>query len=164
VLPAFPSGSGPGRLVHPTLGTYDYLQPPDEWVNLTGDVIIPPTWSDSLTLTGDSNSLWAGNIRDVTVEERWLAAGGLAMYTAQLAMFLSMFQTPVDPATGAVLWYPNYATTLGYKVAILDCSVAGSGGGGGRSVSGGVSLDVFSKGGFVTGAVSLTMKILGRYP
>jgi hypothetical protein len=74
ILPVIASGTGRGRLVHPTLGTYDYEQMPDEWVNVDGDVLIAPIWSSVRTLDGDANTLWQGDIRDVEVEEHWTFA------------------------------------------------------------------------------------------
>jgi hypothetical protein len=42
VLPAVGAPNGRGRLVHPSLGTYDYVRGPDEWTNIDGDAIIAP--------------------------------------------------------------------------------------------------------------------------
>jgi hypothetical protein len=157
IAPALGYGAGGnGRLIHPTLGTYDYQLAPTEWVNLIGDVIISPIWSNNLTLSGATNALWAGNIKDVLAEEHWNADGGLALPTAQLAMLLAMFQSPPDPATAWVLWYPNYATALGYKVLLEDLTVQGASG------RGKVSLDSFSLAGNVSGAVALSLRIIGR--
>src|SRR5574340_1052249 len=41
VLPLAGTNQGPGRLVHPTFGAYDYERPPDEWMNMDGDALIP---------------------------------------------------------------------------------------------------------------------------
>lgn len=153
VLPALPGGSGKGRLVHPTLGAYDYDLEPSEWTNVLGDVIIAPIWSSNLTLGGASNTVWQGTIKDVLVEERWTAQGGLAMRASQLAMLLSIWQNPPDPATSWVAWYPNYVTTQGFKVVITDLSVGDSHG---------IALNGYVRGGFVAGKVTLKMRIIDR--
>jgi hypothetical protein len=153
VLPSLPAGSGKGRLVHPTLGTYDYDHEPTEWTNMMGSVIIPPIWSSNKTLGGASSTVWAGTIKDVVCEERWTATGGLAMRTTQLAMLLSMYQNPPDPSTAWVSWYPNYATTDGFKVLITDLSV-------GESNS--ISLNGFARGGFVQGKVTMKLRIIAK--
>lgn len=123
ILPAIAAGSGRGRLVHPTLGTYDYAQMPDEWVNVDGDVIIDPIWANSRTLDGAANTLWQGNIRDVEVEERWT----FAISIAQVRAIAAMYQNPPDPDDGYVAWYPNYANGNGYSVLILQLSIGGEG-------------------------------------
>ena len=146
---------GNGRLVHPILGPYDYEYAPNEWVNLLGDVIIAPIWSSDLTLAGAAHALWAGTIQDVEIEEHWLGEGGLSMPTAQLVALLAMYQAPPDPASAWVVWYPNYATSLAYKVILTGLSVGGQGA---------VVIDTFALRGYVTGEVTLAMRIVGRYP
>src|SRR5579862_3243807 len=71
ILPGIVAPGGKGRLIHPTLGTLDYDYAPDEWVNLAHDVIVPPVWATTKTLSGASNALWPGDIRDVEVQEIW---------------------------------------------------------------------------------------------
>src|SRR5438105_11089454 len=73
VIPAAGVGEGNGRLIHPTLGTYDYDMPPNQWVNLHGDVIVAPIWASEKTLSSVANTLWQGVIRDVVIEEHWNA-------------------------------------------------------------------------------------------
>jgi hypothetical protein len=153
VLPALPSGSGKGRLVHPTLGAYDYDVEPTEWTNMMGDVIIPPIWSSNLTLGGASSTVWQGTIKDVVCEERWTSQGGLAMRVPQLSMLLAMYQSPPDPETAWVEWYPSYITTQGFKVLITDLNVGGSNG---------IALDGYVKGGFVSGKVTMKLRIIDR--
>ena len=127
VLPAYPTPSGKGRLMHPTLGAFDYEVKPDEWVNIDAEAIVPPVWASSRTLTGASNVLWNGNIRDVVVEERWKAFGGLSMPVTQLRMLLAVWTTPMDPDVGYVLWHPNYVTGVTFKVLPVNLQVGGSG-------------------------------------
>jgi hypothetical protein len=153
VLPAVPYGEGKGRLVHPTLGAYDYDLEPTEWTNVFGDTVIQPVWSSTRTLDGASNSLWAGSIRDVVCEERWTAQGGLAMTSAQFAIMLAMYQQPPDPETAWVLWYPNYATDVGYKVLLTELSAGDSNA---------VVLNGFARAGFIAGKVTLKMRIVGK--
>lgn len=152
VLPVAAPGQGPGRLVHPTLGTYDYPYPPDEWEGFEQDLIVPPVWANAKTLAGAANTLWPGHIRDLEVEERWTGAGGTAMPLHMLRMLVSFWTQPPDPASGFVQWWPSYVTTLGFKVAILEV------GSGGR----GVTLDYISKQGWVSGAVALRMRMIDR--
>src|ERR1700729_161501 len=71
VFPSVGYPNGLGRLVHPTLGAYDYSTKPDKWVNIDGDVIVAPVWASTKTLGGAANSLWPGNIANVVCEESW---------------------------------------------------------------------------------------------
>ena len=127
IFPAYPVASGHGRIVHPILGPFDYEVKPDEWMNIDADAIIPPIWSSSRTLTSAANVLWEGNLRDVVVEERWKALGGLAMPATQLRMLLAIWTNPVDPDVGYVHWYPNYITQMGFKVLPVGLSAGGQG-------------------------------------
>jgi hypothetical protein len=117
-----PSGSGVypgGRLVHPSLGTYDYPATPTETVNVLGGVIVPPIWSHAMTLGGGIDTLWPGFKRDARVIERWIhgASGGPI---AHLIALLNFWQNPPDPTTPSyVVWSPSYATTASYNVAIV---------------------------------------------
>jgi hypothetical protein len=125
VLPAAPFPSGSGRLVHPTLGAYDYEVKPDEWVNIDGGLVVPPVWASTKTMGGAVNALWPGYLRDVLTEERWKSLGGLSMPIGQLRMLIMIWSTPVDPATGYVEWYPNYISPLGFKVIPINLGAAG---------------------------------------
>ena len=127
VFPAFPAESGHGRIIHPTLGAFDYEVKPDEWVNIDADAIIPPVWASSRTLTSAANVLWDGHLRDVVVEERWKALGGLAMPITQLRMLLAIWTMPIDPDVGYVHWFPNYITAVGFKVLPINLSAGGQG-------------------------------------
>jgi hypothetical protein len=66
--------------------------------------------------------LWNGHIRDVVVEERWKALGGLAMPITQLRMLLAIWTNPIDPDVGYVQWYPNYISSVGFKVLPVNLS------------------------------------------
>lgn len=157
VLPIASDGSGTGRLIHPTFGTYDYQVAPNEWGNLDQDLIVRPIWQHTMTLNGGTNVLWAGNIKDVACEERWLGEGGLSMPIAQFRMLLAMWMNPPDPASNYIHWYPSYTTSLGFKVAIESLTVQGKGG------SGDISLDWYTKGALhVSGAVTLRLRIIDR--
>ena len=127
VFPAFPTESGRGRIIHPTLGAFDYEIKPDEWVNIDADAIIAPIWASSRTLTSAANVLWQGHLRDVVVEERWKALGGLSMPITQLRMLLAVWTTPIDPDVGYVHWFPNYITPLAFKVLPVMLSAGGQG-------------------------------------
>jgi hypothetical protein len=94
-------------------------------VNIDAEAIVAPVWASSRTLTGAANVLWNGHIRDVTVEERWKALGGLAMPITQLRMLMAIWTTPVDPDVGYVLWYPSYITVAGFKVLPINLSAGG---------------------------------------
>lgn len=152
VLPAVGATGGRGRLIHPSLGTYDYPYSPDEWTNIDGDVIISPIWASTKTLLGGANTLFVGNIRDVTVEERWIQE--LSGSMNHVRTLLAMYMNPPDPSVAYVRWYPNYTTSLAYKVIILELTVGGQG----------VTFDYISRQGWATGAIVLKMKIAGRYP
>ena len=120
------AGAGRGRLIHPTLGTFDYLYMPEQWLNLDGDIIIPPKWQSSETLSAGQLTLWGGNIRDVVCSEVWTAPGGLSMTMSMLRMFLTIFQNPVDPTVDYLQWWPSYTTTLGFDVAMTGLAVGNS--------------------------------------
>jgi hypothetical protein len=127
IAPSFPIGTGRGRIVHPILGMFDYETKPDEWVNIDAEAIIPPVWASSRTLTSSANVLWQGNLRDVVVEERWKALGGLAMPATQFRMLLAIWTNPMDPDVGFVQWYPNYITQAGFRVLPVGLSAGGQG-------------------------------------
>lgn len=149
--PVAPSGTG--RLVHPTLGTYDYEMAPPEWGNMDSDAVINPVWQNVKTLTSGSNTLWRGNIQDVEVYERW--TGAVAMYAAQFRMMMDMWTNPPAPPE-YVVWYPNYVNANAYKVVILDLNCGGSKG---------VNLDytLFQSQGFIRGTVTLSMRLVDYY-
>src|SRR5689334_2716317 len=123
IPPAIAAGTGRGRLIHPTLGTYDYAQMPDEWVNVDGDVAIAPIWASQRTLDGDANTLWQGDIRDVLVEEHWT----FAISIAHVRAIVAMWQNPPDPDDGYVKWVPNYANGNTYNVLMDSVTVGGQG-------------------------------------
>lgn len=161
VLPAWPVQSGRGRLVHPVLGSFDYEYKPDEWVNIDGDVIIPPIWASTKTLGGAANVLWNGYLRDVVVIEKWKALGGLAMPISQMRMLYMIWTNPVDPVIGYVHWYPNYISPLGFKVIPLDLKAGGDSG---------ITFDDVvnylgendTPNGWMVNPVTLTLKIVDR--
>lgn len=149
ILPAAASGSGSGRLIHPTLGTYDYSHMPDQWTNIDGDIIVAPIWSSAKTLIGAANTLMQGHVRDVTVTERWT----FAVPVAHLRALLLHWQNPPDPSVGFVQWWPNYTSTLGFKVALTDLTVG----------SEAVTLDWISlRHNMVVSDVALKLRIIDR--
>jgi hypothetical protein len=119
------AGQGRGRLIHPTLGTFDYPYMPEQWTNVDGAAIVPPTWQTTRTLGSGQATLWAGNVRDVEATETWTAPGGLSMPMTMLRMLLSIYQNPPDPATDYLQWFPNYVTTVGYDVVMKNITVGG---------------------------------------
>ena len=127
VIAAGAPGTGRGRLIHPTLGTYDYQYQPHEWTNIDGDVIVVPNWQASATLNDGQGTLWTGNERDVECSETWLA-DDLSMPIYQFRMLLNIFMNPPDPADNYVQWWPQYTTTLGYDVMIKSLTVGQQGG------------------------------------
>jgi hypothetical protein len=152
------SVTGRGRLVHPTLGTYDYPYSPDYWSNFDTDVIVPPEWAHTKTLTSGQNTLWQGNIRDVEVSERWQTAD-LAAPLSHLRMLISMWTTPPDPTVlGYVQWSPTYTNGHTYNVVISDVSVNGNG----------INLDKRSRlvgpsgRQWVNGEINMRMRIVNR--
>lgn len=160
IWPSYPTGEGHGRIIHPTLGTFDYEVKPDEWVNIDADAIIAPVWSSTRTLTSAANVLWNGNLRDVVVEERWKALGGLSMPITQLRMLMSIWTTPIDPDVGYVQWFPNYITLMGFKVLPMALTTGGQGI---------VFDDVINYKdedgdpiGWMTNPVTFTLKLVGR--
>lgn len=150
VLPLAAPGEGKGRLIHPTLGTFDYYYKPDEWTELYGDLIAPPKIATSAALLGSVTTVWPGDIRDLQPEERWTT--GVASKIDQFAMFVAMWTTPPGPTVEPVQWWPSYQTNLGYKVLILDVSVAGKG----------LTFDFLTRKDFLRGEVIIKFQILGR--
>lgn len=150
VLPAPMAGSGRGRLIHPTLGTFDYDRPPDEWEGFRGDVIIPPVWASTKTLLGAANTLFAGDVRDVVVEERWTQS--LVGATSFVDMLLAMWSTPPDPSVAYVQWYPNYASAEGFNVVMLAMSLGTKN----------ITTASLSHQGIDRGPMTLRMRIAGR--
>lgn len=150
ILPAIGSSTGYGRLIHPTLGTYDYEKVPDEWTNMDGDAIIAPIWASSKTLNGTASTLMMGALRDVVVEERWL--GDISASLTMLRTLISFWQNPPDPAIDYVEWYPNYVNDLGFKVQLIALELNGQG----------INFDYVSRQGYVTGTLTLRMRIAGR--
>ena len=130
-LQVVPAGSGAaggfGRLVHPTLGTLDYVLPPHEWTNLDSDVLITPTWQASKTLTSTANTLWPGALRDVLVTESWLPEAGLSMTMPMLRIMAAFYLNPPDLGAGEYIeWYPTYSCALGFKVILEGLEVDGA--------------------------------------
>lgn len=155
VIAAPGSATGNGRLVHPTLGTLDYDNTPNEWTNIDGDVIPFPTWASAKTLKGAANTLWRADIRDVTISEKWTneVSGGLVMRMAMLRTLLAFFLNPPDPAAAWVLWYPTYTTDLSFKVLMTNLTVGGEG----------ITLDtIATKLDWATREVALTLKVVAR--
>lgn len=165
VLPALSGATGKGRLIHPTLGTLDYPNAPDEWINMDGDIIVAPTWATVKTLEGATNALWQGNMRDVTVQEVWIQE--LNVTIAFLRQLIAFWTTPPDPVTGTpVQWWPNYTNALGFEVVLENLQVEGDGQGLRDSLlREGVTLNALTQtAGWVSGKVTNTMRILGRVP
>jgi hypothetical protein len=142
---------GRGRLVHPTLGAYDYSHTPDETVDLDGDVLFAPAWAHAATLGGGVDAVWSGHIRDALVVERW-AQGDVGCPIAHLRMLLAM-RAELAPVDAPVLWAPNYATARTYKVAIVDVRA------GGERVT--LNRRLLSYG-YAPQPVELELRILGR--
>lgn len=154
ILPASGAGEGKGRLVHPTLGTYDYPKAPDEWTDMDGDAIIRPIWSTTRTLDGAANTLWQGKLRHVECTERW-TADDIAMSVSQLRMLIAMWSNPPDPTYGRVKWYPSYVNGNAYEVALVSLTS-----GGGEAIT--LNHVIFNSGGYVNFDVVLRLRILGR--
>lgn len=155
VLPAPTGGSGPGRLVHPdpALGTFDYWRPPDETSGMLGaGAVIRPIWSSTKTLLGAANTLFAGDIRDVMIEERWTQT--VVFTQAQLEMMVAMWTQPPDPSVAYVQWYPSYLNGLGFNVVLLDLK-AGPGGEG-------ITTTPLRNAGWVRGPVVLRMRLISQ--
>ena len=150
VLPIAGVGEGRGRLVHPTLGTFDYAFAPDRWTNLRGDVVVPPIWAMAATLSGASSTLWPGSIQDVVIEESW--TDGYAMDSDQLDILLAIFQAPPDPADGYVELWPSYTSDLGFYVAFIGLEVGGQN----------LTLTPMVRVGVVEGPVTARFRVIGR--
>lgn len=149
VVSAAVAGQGRGRLIHPTLGTFDYPYMPNAWTNVDGSAIIPPTWSTTRTLGSGQATLWAGNLRDVSVQETW-DAGELSMPMSMLRMLISIYQNPPDPETDYLQWWPSYVTTVGYDVVLTNLTVGEQE----------ITFTDISLQGWVEGAVTVTYRLV----
>ena len=126
VMPAVGYGSGGlGRLVHPTLGTYDYEWKPDQRVNLHGDVVYAPDWVHSKTVGGGALSVGSGKVGDPIVVERWNHGEGIVPLALVEALLLFLQNPPDIDAGSYVTWSPNYATSRTWNVAIVGLRVGG---------------------------------------
>lgn len=153
ILPVAAPGEGTGRLIHPTLGTYDYALAPEKWTNMDGDAIKAPIWAGERALEGHVNTLWHGHIEDVVVLERWLGRAGAAMPFDQLRMFIGMWQNPPDPEEGYVQWAPSYVNAHTYNVILEDLAVG----------QGGIELSHLAiKNDLVQDAVTLQIRLVNR--
>lgn len=162
ILPVISAGTGKGRLIHPTLGTLDYPNCPDEWVNLDSDVIVPPIWTTTKTLQGSQNVLSSSDIRDAVVEEHW--TGDVNVTIGFLRQLIAFWCNPPDPVSGVpVQWWPNYTTALGFNVVLLNLQV-GDGLKNVRERYDGIVLNTYAQGEveWVTEQVCLTMRIVSR--
>jgi hypothetical protein len=152
ILPPANSSLGRGRLIHPSLGILDYASPPDVWQGIDTDILTPPVWASTKTLSGAAHTLWRGTLRDGIAIERWTGESGVSMSLPFLRTLIAIWQSPVDPAAGAVQWWPSYTTALGFEVILTDLTVGGQG----------ITLDYLTRQGWVAGAVVLTLRITGR--
>jgi hypothetical protein len=126
---------GSGRLVHPTLGVYDYEYPPTDTEGFDGDVCVGPIWTHTPTLEGAIDAMWPGHIRDALVLERWMAGitnkgdeGGIGPPISVLRALWAFFANPpADPIANPVIWSPTYATTRSYRVVIVGVRSGGEG-------------------------------------
>lgn len=153
VQPAAGYGTGGrGRLVHPTLGTLDYVVSPDEVVDFDGAPLYRPQWARGQTLGGQVDTLWPGFLRDAVVIERW-RNGEVGCPIAHLRALWAFFAAPPDPAAGqVVLWHPNYASAAAYKVALANLRAGGER----------ITIDRRLAGyGFAPQPVELELRILG---
>lgn len=123
VQPPVTVGTGHGgRLVHPTLGTYDYSTSPDELVNIDGGPLYGPIWSHSATLGGGVDTVWEGSLRDTRVLERWGTIGDVGGPIALARMLWQFYANPPTPPS-YVIWAPTYATASTWNVAIVGVRV-----------------------------------------
>ena len=152
VLPAAVGSGGKGRLIHPTLGTFDYDAAPDQWTGIDTDILIPPVWASSKTLAGTSNTLWRGTVRDAVCVETWSAERGIAMSMAQFRMLLAFWQNPPDPANGFVQWWPSYTSAFGFDVILTDLTAGGKG----------ITIDAIAAQGYLAGPVELMLRVVRK--
>ena len=150
VLPLSSSAPGRGRLIHPTLGTLDYPYAPDNWSGVDTDIIIPPVWAYSQTLSGGANTLWAGNIKDVMVREQWDSA--ISMPLPFLRTLLNFYMNPPAPESGYVEWQPSYTNAHRYHVILVKVGSGGSE----------LVLDYITRQGWLAGTLELQMRMIEK--
>lgn len=150
ILPVAGASEGTGRLVHPTFGAYDYERPPDSWTNMLGDALISPVWASTKTLDGAQNTVFAGALRDVVIEEAWNQS--VCCSIDHLQALLAIWMNPPDPSVAYVEWYPSYISSLGFKVVILGLTVGGKE----------ITQTPLVHQGWVRGPLVLRMRIAGR--
>ena len=142
---------GKGRLYPPVYGTYDYDIAPDEWDNLDLDVLYPPIWSHTQTLTSVVSTRWAGTIKDVVVRERWI--NRVVFKSAQFRMFIDMWMNP--PSAGNIVWSPTYVTNTQFNVEMVSIDAGGSNG---------LTQDylLLQGGGFIKGPFTIEYKVISK--
>lgn len=149
-----PGAVAKGRLIHPTLGTYDYPQAPEETQNVDGGPVYRPIWSHAQTLGGAASALWSGYLRDARVIERW-KQGDVGMPAAFARALWAFFTNPPNPADDSfILWTPSYAgTDQQWRVAITDLRIGGDG----------FNIDwrLMNFASYVPGPIELEMRVLG---
>lgn len=150
VLPMAGASLGKGRLYHPTLGVLDYPHAPDRWKNVDTDVIAPPPWASTPTLGGAANTIWPASIMDVDIMEQW--DSDISVPMTFLRQLLNFRINPPAPEDGYIEWYPTYVNGYGYKVVLYDVTCGGEQ----------VTLDYVSRQGWVSGALTIRMKVVGR--
>jgi hypothetical protein len=150
VLPLGSSAAGTGRLVHPTLGTLDYPYSPDQWEGFDTDLIVPPIWASTTTLTGAANTLWGGSIQDVQPVEHWNS--DISMPMEFVRMLVNFWMNPPAPEDSYVVWSPSYANDLSYNVILTSVGSAG----------GELSLNYVSRKGWLQGELVLKMRVVSR--
>jgi len=145
-------GSGRGKLIHPTLGTYLYTNKPTHRVNFDGAPIILPDWLHGKTIGGGTDTLWTGNIRDVVVTERWAFPGAEATLIAHLRYLYTFYANPPDPSAASyVLWYPDDVTSVSYNVAMVGLRAGGNQ----------YTVDMFLSGkGYVATPIELDLRLI----
>lgn len=127
LLPPVGVGTGGrGRLVHPTLGTYDYANTPDETVNVEVVASMPPLWLHSQTISGAVETRWLGVLQGMRVVERWLN-GDVGALLTHLNQLWTFYANPPNPdAASYVTWAPNYAHSAVYNVVIVGLRCGGT--------------------------------------
>lgn len=150
VLPLTSAAIGKGRLYHPTLGALDYPYSPDRWKNVDTDVIAPPPWAYTQTFGGAANTIWPASIMDVDVMEAW--DSDVSMPMIFLRQLLNFRLNPPAPEDGYIEWWPSYTNEYGYKVVLYKVTCGGED----------ITLDYISRQGWVTGELTIYMKVVGR--
>lgn len=155
-------GAGSPRLLsYPTSALASpYYYPtglnPHTWTNIGANVLTPPLYAATRTLTRTVLAQFAGNVTDLEVKETWFGGGDrVAMPLSMFAALWDMYANVPDFASaGYVTWEPRDISSRKFQVLITSLTVGGQDG---------VTLNhLYKAGGWISETVEMTLRILAE--